>query len=492
MKFKKSLITTLIGMSLLGGNIVLAQEQTNEEQPNLVIFYVDDLGYGDLGSYGHPVLKTPNIDKLAEAGIKYTQYYSPSPLCSPSRAGMLTGRTPYRTGIRSWIPHGQDVHLGENEITIANLLQDKGYDTAIMGKVHLNGGIDMKDQPQVDDMGFQYSFIIPGGFAKNKKVKTSNPQNGFRSGKLYPDNFWRNGEAVGPTSKFSAELVTDEVVDYLTQQKGDKPFFLYIPYSEVHTPIASPDRILNMYSDYRTGFAKKNPDAFYFDWKNLPYRGQGEYYANITFMDEQLGRVVDKIKQMGEEDNTIIIFTSDNGPVTREARKPWELNMAGETGGFRGRKDNLLEGGIRVPAIFKYKSIKPGQVSDEPVYGLDILPTLAQLMHFDLPSDRTLDGQSIVPTFSGNALEREKPMIWTIDMPFQDDAINEWAIRVGDWKLILDRDEQPKYLFNLKDDKYEVWNQVGKQDEIQKSLMEKFEIYKKDIETDSIMKKRQG
>ncbi|MCJ8303897.1 sulfatase-like hydrolase/transferase, partial [Shewanella sp.] len=185
MKFKKSLITTLISMSLLGGNIALAEEQTNEEQPNLVIFYVDDLGYGDLGSYGHPMLKTPNIDKLAEAGIKYTQYYSPSPLCSPSRAGMLTGRTPYRTGIRSWIPHGQDVHLGENEITIANLLQDKGYDTAIMGKVHLNGGIDMKDQPQVDDMGFQYSFIIPGGFAKNKKVKTSNPQNGFRSGKLY-------------------------------------------------------------------------------------------------------------------------------------------------------------------------------------------------------------------------------------------------------------------------------------------------------------------
>ena len=131
-------------------------------------------------------------------------------------------------------------------------------------------------------------------------------------------------------------------------------------------------------------------------------------------------------------------------------------------------------------------------MSDEPVYGLDILPTLAQLMHFDLPSDRALDGQSIIPTFSGNAIEREKPMIWTIDMPFQDDAINEWAIRVGDWKLILDRDEQPKYLFNLKDDKYEVWNQIGKQDEIQKSLMEKFKLYKKDIETDSIMKKRQG
>ncbi|AQS39134.1 arylsulfatase A family protein [Shewanella psychrophila] len=487
MKFKKSLITTLVGMSLLGGNIALA-----EEQPNLVIFYVDDLGYGDLANYGHPILKTPNIDKLAAAGIKYTQYYSPAPLCSPSRAGMLTGRTPYRTGIRSWIPHGKNIHLGENEITIANILQDKGYDTAIMGKVHLNGGIEMKDHPQVDDMGFEYSFIIPGAFADNQKVKNAKPQNGFRNGKLYPDNFWRNGKAVGTTSKFSAELVTDEVVGYLDKQKGKQPFFLYIPYSEVHTPIASPDRILNMYSDYRSDFAKKNPDAFYFDWKNLPYRGQGEYYANVTFMDEQLGRVVDKIKQMGEEDNTIIIFTSDNGPVTREARKPWELNMAGETGGFRGRKDNLLEGGIRVPAIFKYKSIEAGQISNEPVYGLDILPTLSQLMHFDLPSDRTLDGQSIVPTFSGKTLERKKPMIWTIDMPFQDDAVNEWAIRDGDWKLILDRDEQPKYLFNLKDDKYEVWNQVGKQDEIQKSLMEKFEAYKKDIETDSIMEKRKS
>ncbi|MFT5138523.1 MAG: arylsulfatase A-like enzyme [Lysobacterales bacterium] len=460
-------------------------------QTNLVIFYVDDLGYGDLGSYGHPIVKTPNIDRLANEGVKFTQFYAPAPLCSPSRAGVLTGRTPYRTGIRSWIPDGEDIHIGENEITIANLLQAKGYETAVMGKLHLNGGAQMSKHPQPEDMGFDYSFVIHGGWAKNSKIETPTIDGSLRSGKLFPDNYWRNGEAVGKTDKFSAELVSDEAISWLDGLDSKKPFFLYLPYSEVHTPVASPDRYLDMYADYISDSAKTNKDVYHWDWKNLPYRGSGEYYANISFLDEQIGRVMEKLKELGKSNDTIIIFTSDNGPVTREARKPWELGMAGETGGLRGRKGNLFEGGIKVPAIIKYpEMIQARQVSDEASHGLDLLPTLAELLDFELPADRELDGQSIVPSFSGIKLVRQKPLFWTIDSPDEGPVINEWAIRVGDWKMILDRDEQAKYLFNISQDPYEMYNLLKQEPEQAQSLLIQFQKYKASIDNDAIKSAR--
>lgn len=465
-------------------------ENEIKPRPNLIIFYVDDLGYGDLGAYGHNIVQTPNIDKLADEGIKYTQYYAPASLCSPSRAGLLTGRTPYRTGIRSWIPEGQDIHLGENEITIAHQLKKVGYATAVMGKLHLNGGLEMKNHPQADDMGFDYSFVVTGGYITTKSVKNSEALNGLRSGIMYPDNFVRNNKAVGKTEKFSGELVADESIKWLEQQ-GNKPFFLYIPFSEVHTPVASPQKYLDMYASYISDFAIQQPDLYYFDWLNTPHRGSGEYYANISFLDHQVGRVLTKLKDMDLEDNTIIIFASDNGPVTRETRKPWELNMAGETGGYRGRKDNLFEGGIRVPGIIKYMGkIKAKQISNEVVTGLDIFPTLAELMSFELPTDRPIDGDSITPTFTLGSVNRDEPFVWTIDMPNQDDAINEWAIREQDWKLILDRNEHPKYLFNLHNDPYEMSNMIDKEPKIVVNLLAKFQKIKISIESDPIKQAR--
>jgi len=184
MNFRALTISLMITLLTLAGMVPALAVQ-----PNLVIFYVDDLGYGDLGSYGHPIVKTPNIDRLASEGIRYTQFYAPAPLCSPSRAAMLTGRTPYRTGVRSWIPDGQDVHIGENEITIAHLLQEMGYQTAVMGKLHLNGGAQMKDHPQAEDLGFDHSFVITGGWAKNTDTEAPTGDGSPRNGKIYPDNY---------------------------------------------------------------------------------------------------------------------------------------------------------------------------------------------------------------------------------------------------------------------------------------------------------------
>lgn len=137
---KKTLVASMVGLALCAGGISTIAQAADTKRPNLVIIMADDLGYGDLANYGHSIVKTPNIDRLAQEGVKFTDYYAPAPLCSPSRAGLLTGRMPFRTGIRSWIPEGKNVALGRNELTIANLLKQQGYDTAMMGKLHLNAG----------------------------------------------------------------------------------------------------------------------------------------------------------------------------------------------------------------------------------------------------------------------------------------------------------------------------------------------------------------
>ena len=486
---KKTCVAGLIGLALCAGSAMHSVYAADAKHPNLVIILADDLGYGDLGAYGHQIVKTPNIDKLAQEGVKFTDYYAPAPLCSPSRAGLLTGRMPFRTGIRSWIPEGKNVALGRNELTIANLLKQQGYDTAIMGKLHLNAGGDRTDQPQAKDMGFDYRLVNTAGFVSDSTL--DNAKERPRYGMVYPTGFTRNEKPIGRAKTFSGELVSSEVVNWLDKKKDNNPFFLYVAFTEVHSPLASPKKYLDMYAPYISAYAKQHPDLFYGDWADKPWRGAGEYYANISYMDAQVGKVLDKIKAMGEEDNTIVIFTSDNGPVTREARKVYELNLAGETDGLRGRKDNLWEGGIRVPAIIKYgHHIPQGMVSETPMSGLDWMPTLAQMMNFPLPKDRTYDGQSIVPVLEKQAFKREKPLIFGIDMPFQDDPTDEWAIRDGDWKMIIDREGKAKYLYNLKKDRAETLNQIGKQPEIEQRMFAEFLKYKNDIDNDSLMKAR--
>ena len=486
---KKTCVAGLIGLALCAGSAMHSVYAADAKHPNLVIILADDLGYGDLGAYGHQIVKTPNIDKLAQEGVKFTDYYAPAPLCSPSRAGLLTGRMPFRTGIRSWIPEGKNVDLGRNELTIANLLKQQGYDTAIMGKLHLNAGGDRTDQPQAKDMGFDYRLVNTAGFVSDSTL--DNAKERPRYGMVYPTGFTRNEKPIGRAKTFSGELVSSEVVNWLDKKKDNNPFFLYVAFTEVHSPLASPKKYLDMYAPYISAYAKQHPDLFYGDWADKPWRGAGEYYANISYMDAQVGKVLDKIKAMGEEDNTIVIFTSDNGPVTREARKVYELNLAGETDGLRGRKDNLWEGGISVPAIIKYgHHIPQGMVSETPMSGLDWMPTLAQMMNFPLPKDRTYDGQSIVPVLEKQAFKREKPLIFGIDMPFQDDPTDEWAIRDGDWKMIIDREGKAKYLYNLKQDRAETLNQIGKQPEIEQRMFAEFLKYKNDIDNDSLMKAR--
>lgn len=420
--------------------------------PNILLIYVDDLGYGDLGSYGHPVIRTPNIDKLAADGLKLNSFYAPSALCSPSRAGLLTGRHPYRTGIRSWIPHDSGVYLRAEEVTLAETLKAVNYQTAHIGKWHLNSDLGSETEPQPTDQGFDYfyghnAFQIP----TNKN----------------PTNIYRNGEALPRQNGFTAELYANESIQWLEQRDPNRPFFLYLGMAEPHVTIENPDEFNAMYAEYTNGPVvpiRSGPSGPPKD-KLVP-RGPGEYYANITYMDAQLGRVLDWLDDNGLADETVVVFASDNGPVTSNWLRWFEVNAYGDTGGFRGRKHYLYEGGIRVPAIIRYpRLIKPGTTSDTPVVGTDLFVTLTAIGGGEVPDDRPIDGINITPVLKGDTLP-ERAIFWALASV----SDIEFSVRRGDWKLLSDRHYEPVALYNLQEDPLELFNLLEQNGQVVREL----------------------
>ena len=333
-----------------------------DERPNFVIMVADDLGYGDLGSYGHPEIRTPNIDRLAAEGLRFTDAYAAAPVCSPARTGLMTGRIPSRVGIYDWIPPGSDVNLPVEETTVAELLRDAGYQTVYLGKWHLNGGLGT-NQPQPDEHGFEYWFATTG-FAMPTH--------------LNPFNFVRNGAEMGPLEGYACQLLTDEAVQWLTELRDpDRPFLMVIGYHEPHEAIASPPDLTASYP------ATQN-------------RNEAEYFANVTNLDF----------------DTMVLFTSDNGPEMVN-RHPQAQRSYGSAGGLRGHKLQLWEGGIRVPFIVRWPGhTTPGSVSPEPVSGIDLLPTLCEVAEVSVPPTLALDGASLAPALTGNAMERSTPLFW--------------------------------------------------------------------------------
>lgn len=415
------------------------------DRPNILLIYVDDLGYGDLGSYGHPVLRTPNIDSLASDGLRLTNYYAPSALCSPSRAGLLTGRHPYRTGIKSWIPEDSGVYLRDAEITIAEVLKEAGYATAHIGKWHLNSDLSSRTEPQPTDQGFDYfyghnAFQIPHN--------------------LNPTNIYRNKTALPMQEGYTADLYAGEAIKWLEKRDQNNPFFLYLSMAEPHTSIANPPEYNAMYAQYSRGKIEpivnglKDPPK-----ESLVPRGPGEYYANITYMDAQLGRVLGWLRDHKLEQNTVVVFSSDNGAVTSQWINWWEVNAYGSTGGYRGRKHYLYEGGLKVPTIVRFPGvIESGSVSDATVIGMDLFVTLANIGGGKVPDDRTIDGIDIQPIFRGDDLP-QRGLFWALDSV----SDLEFAIQKESWKLLLDRDQEPRELYNLADDPLEFFNLISKE-----------------------------
>jgi arylsulfatase A-like enzyme len=434
-------------------------------RPNILLIVADDLGYGDLGVYGHHTLKTPSLDRLAREGLRFTSYYAASPLCSPSRAAMLTGRTPFRTGIESWIPEDTDVQLGPREVTIATLLQHGGYQTFLSGKWHLNGGLDVKRHTQPQDHGFEHwlafhAFAIP------------NHRN--------PENFFRDGKPLGRIEGYAAQIVADEAIGFLESRRAGAPFFLYVAFAEPHGTIASPEFFTDLYS----AFTRGRPEPFANGAaipSNLAARGPGEYYANVTHLDFQVGRLLERIDRLGLRDDTLVIFTSDNGPVTEDWRHWYEVNLYGSTGGLRGRKADLYEGGVRVPAIVRWPGrVAAGRETDAPAIGYDLLPTLAAVGGAAVPTDRTIDGEDLSPLLRGEPWIRRRPLYWE----FEDGQGFHYALRDGDQKLIADKALANVRLYDLARDRFEVDDRAAQEPGLVASLLARLRAMAADVAAD--------
>lgn len=457
-------------------------------RPNIVLIYADDLGYGDLAIYGHHTLHTPNLDRLASQGLRFTNFYAPSALCSPSRAGLLTGRVPVRTGIETWIPPDTDVQLGPREVTLATLLKGVGYETFLGGKWHLNGGLHREDQTQPGDHGFDHWLALHGWPI---------PHN------MNPTNFYRNGEPLGEVRGHTARIVVDEAKSWLDrwregragspesgagEEAGQGPFFMYLAMIEPHSTLANPDFFNELYDRYTIGEPDPFPNAEEVP-DNLAARGPGEYYANITFMDYQLGRFFEYLDREGLAEETLVVFASDNGPVTTAWRHWYEVNLYGSTGGLRGRKADLYEGGIRVPAIVRWPGrVEPGSVSDAVVSAYDLLPTVAEVAGFAVPDDRPIDGESVGAVLRGEDFERERPLYWE----FEDDRGFYFALRDGCWKLLADEELETVELYDLCTYSFEVVDRAEENPDVVDALLGKVRELHADVSADPLRPDRRA
>lgn len=384
------------------------------ERPNIVVILCDDLGWGDLGCYGHPHIRTPNLDRLASEGMRLTSCYSAAPVCSPSRVGLLTGRSPNRAGVYDWIPEagsraasGRDsrglVHMRRGEFTLPRLLRDAGYATMMSGKWHCNSMFNHPDQPQPGDAGFEYWFATQNNAAPSHEN---------------PVNYVRNGVEVGPLEGYSCRLAAREAIGWLDRHRAarpERPFFIYLTFHEPHEPVASPPE---MVAGYRSVARTEN---------------EAEYFANVENLDAATGEVLAALDRLGVASDTLVFFSSDNGPETLDRYRGAHRSY-GTPGPLRGMKLWTTEAGSRVAGLLRWPGrVRPGGVSDEPVSSLDLLPTLAGLAGAEIPEALNLDGTDLRAWLAGGSIERRRPLFW-----FYYNAINEQraALRDGPWKLL--------------------------------------------------------
>lgn len=397
--------------------------KADDPRPNILILLADDMGYADLGGYG-AAIETPRIDQLANQGLRFTDFYAGAPNCSPSRACLLTGRIPARTGIYNYIPPESAIHLPPDEITLAQLLHDAGYATGLFGKWHLSEPAD-SPQPPPSAYGFDYTFCT---------------RNNAEPSHQDPENFFRNGEALGRLEGYSCDLVAAETNAWLKQQSTDnQPFLAYVAFHEPHQKIAAPAALVQTYKDA----GHENP----------------LYAATIANLDQAIGKILDQLNELGRAENTFVFFASDNGP--------WR---DGSQGPLRGKKSDIWDGGIRVPGIIRWPGhTAAGGTTGTPAGVVDLLPTLCAIAGITPPRERHLDGTDITPILNGTPFVRSTPLFWYF---YRTDP--QMALRDGDWGLVghiddpvekrthwLDADDMPFIktsvptrfaLFNLRDD----------------------------------------
>jgi arylsulfatase A-like enzyme len=408
-------------------------------RPNLVFILADDLGYGDLGCYGQQKIRTPNVDRLAAEGMRFTQFYAGAPVCAPSRCTLLTG---LHTG-HAWIrDNGELLTEGQRPIpgstvTLAEVLKPAGYHTGIVGKWGL-GGPGTEGEP--NRQGFDYWF----GYLCQREAH-----------RYYPQHLWRNGEKVvlsrnesGARGQYSHDLIAGEALKFLRDSaagaKAGTPFFLYVAFTTPHVDLDAPDDSMRPYLGR---------------WEEEPFPGnhyraeahpRAAYAGMVSRMDRDVGRILATLKELGLDEDTLVVFASDNGPTNAGGSDPRFFHSAGAS---RGLKGSVFEGGIRAPLVARWPGhVAAGATSDFAGAFWDVMPTFAEPAGASIPNGLQLDGVSLMPTLLGRPGQRVHDHLYW-ESPAGQGA---QAVRTGDWKAVrLKVKQDPNaaiQLFDLKTD----------------------------------------
>jgi arylsulfatase A len=428
--FRIPLLTAfvILGFSLSG-------KAAPRKQPNLIVIMVDDMGYAGLSCFGNPHFKTPELDRLAAEGIRFTDFHSSGTVCSPTRAGLLTGRYQQRAGIEAVIhpvsdhpEHRKGLQLSET--TFAEVLKEAGYTTGLIGKWHQGYPQNSNDfHPQ--NHGFD-EFV------------------GYHSGNIdfishvgdhYAHDWW-HGRDETPEDGYSTHLINRYATDFI-ERHGEKeePFCLYIAHEAIHNPLQKPGNPIRRTVDEWTRW----------DWKNASEEDWIEMYKGMTLpVDEGIGEIRRLLEKQGIAEDTLIIFFSDNGPAS---------DLPSGSSHWRGRKGSVYEGGHRVPALASWpRQIQQGQVSDTTLFSLDIMPTLLSLAGIDADKYE-LDGQDISSHFLQNKAIPNRPLFWA---SMGNGGQRAEAMREGPWKLVVQHPKaKPGTFENEKVELYHLGNDPG-------------------------------
>jgi arylsulfatase A len=423
------------------------------DKPNIVFILADDLGYAELGCYGQQKIRTPNIDKLAQEGMRFTQYYSGHPVCAPSRCALLTGFHSGRGYIRDNREIGEyksfqgQLPLPDSTRTLGHFLKERGYATGCVGKWGL-GAVGSSGESQ--KQGFDFFF----GYNCQRHAHNYYPAYLIKD----REQVVLEGNSDGLTGKvYASDAIGEEALGFVRKNK-DRPFFLYFATPVPHAALQVPEDSLAEYAD-------KFDDTPYDGKKGgyLPHpKPRAAYAAMITRMDRDVGRLMALLKELKLDENTVVFFASDNGPTFNGGTDSAYFNSAG---GFRGLKQAVYEGGVRVPLIARWPGKIPrGKTSDHICAAWDILPTVAELL--EAPAPNGIDGLSLLPTLLDKPGQKQHDYLY-----WESGALlgGEQAIRAGDWKAVrvgLKKNaDAPLQLFNLKDDPAEANDLAAKQTE---------------------------
>lgn len=420
--------------------------QAVKQRPNIIYIMADDLGYGDVGFTGQQKIKTPNIDKLASEGMIFNQHYAGTSVCAPSRATLMTGVNTAHNHIRglsAWTASGKSIDLLDEEVTVAEELKRVGYATAVIGKWGLD---ESNTTGNALAQGFDYFY----GYRTH-----------IEAHHYYPEYIWRNNEKVTlpgnhtaeKTGEYSNDAFTKEALQYIQEHKS-QPFFLYLPYTVPHYELTVPGDSKKPYENLGWPIRAMKPGHYYHDSD-----GNTTYAGMVARYDRYIGEIMAKLKEEGIDENTLVIFTSDNGPE-------FDNGFFDSNGPFKGKKLSLYEGGIRMPFAVRWPGkIKAGSVSNHPSAFWDFLPTACDIA--GIKPLQKIDGISYLPTLLNKPQPKHDYLYWEINEtqgPLQ-------AVLMGDWKG-LKKFEQPFELYDLKTDKGEEHNVAAEHPDVVKKILD--------------------